>query len=95
MKRGPQLEHQIRAKYHADIDGYRLTAHAIRCMIERGIHAKWVSATLNYPESNQRTRNGCNKIRGALATCVVNQYTREIVTVGYGALNDDREMSMT
>lgn len=93
MRHGIDLERQIRTKYHAELDGYRLTAHAVRRMIERRIHADWVRATLRSPETNRRTRNGCNKLYGALATCVVNTYTREIVTVGYGTFNDNRHLA--
>lgn len=87
MKRGEALERELRANYqHSYIDGYRLTHHATRRLLERKIHADWIREALRC-ESRPGAQDGTLKYVGPYAMACINFYTNEIITVGYGLYN--------
>lgn len=85
---GDLLEQRLRSRYkRARIDEYELTAHATRRLLERRIHADWIREALR-SSSRRGAQPGTRKHVGPLATCVINTFTLEIITVGYGSFND-------
>lgn len=71
-------------------NGYRITLHAASRMLARRVHMDAVMEALD-ATGRPGTQPGTVKHVGLGATVVANHYTREIITVGYGLLNNPRK----
>ena len=68
-------------------NGYRITLHAASRMLTRKVHMDAVMEALD-TTGRPGTQPGTSKHVGLRATVVANHHTREIITVGYGLLNN-------
>lgn len=73
------------------IGGFEVCYHARIRMAARRIEPEWVADALRAP-GRPNSKPGTRKHLGNMAMCVVEPKTKQIITIGYGRLNNPEKV---